>query len=279
MKKFIAAFDSLQFQESILEYSVDLAKSTGAHLVGAFLEDPHLHSYSVAEITHYSGESFDRHMQELNRIDHQKRREGIDRFRYACQAGAVACSVHHDRHAPLYDLLHESIYADLMMASSILAPGSHQDKAPTSFVRHLLQEAGCPIVLLPPQYQPIKRITLLYDGAPSSVQALRAFSYLFENLKSLETEVVTVKNYEDDLHLPDGRLIKEFVKRHFPHARYTVLKGDADKELVAHLQSRPGHTIVVLGAYRRDSLSRLFRPSTADALLRHLDAPLFITHY
>ncbi|RYY65979.1 MAG: universal stress protein [Chitinophagaceae bacterium] len=279
MKKFIAAFDSLQFPESTLAYGIDLARGAGAHLVGVFLEDPNLHSYGVAEMTNYSGKSFDRHVQELNRIDHQKRQEGVDRFRAACGAAGVTCSVHRDRHAPLRELLHESIYADLLLTANDVTPGTPATAAPTPFVRHLLQEAQCPIMPLPPHYATINRVTLLYDGAPASVQALRAFSYLLPHLKDLDTEVVTVKGSDDDGHLPDGRLIKEFVKRHFPQARYTVLKGTADEELVAHGRRHPGPGVIVLGAYRRDALSRMFRPSTADVLMKHLQAPLFIAHY
>ncbi|GAB4092538.1 universal stress protein [Flaviaesturariibacter terrae] len=279
MKKFIAAFDSLHFSESTMSYAIDLARRADAHLVGAFLEDPNLHSYSVSEMMQYTGASYDEHLEGLNRKDEETRRTCIETFRQACRSGHVPCSVHHDRNAPLRELLHESIYADLLLLGASEAPGEKSGPVPPPFVRHLLQEAQCPVVLLPARYQHIGRIVLLYDGAPSSVHALRAFSYLFENLKNLETEVITVKDPDADLHVPDGRLMKEFVKRHFPGACYTVLKGNPDEEILRHLKHLPAQAIVVLGAYRRDALSRLFRPSTADVLLRHVKVPLFISNY
>ena len=36
MKKFVAAFDGLNFSESTLEYAVEIAKGAKAHLVGVF---------------------------------------------------------------------------------------------------------------------------------------------------------------------------------------------------------------------------------------------------
>ena len=39
MKKFIVAFDGLRFSESVRDYAVMLARQSGAHLVGVFLED------------------------------------------------------------------------------------------------------------------------------------------------------------------------------------------------------------------------------------------------
>ncbi|RYE79445.1 MAG: universal stress protein [Myxococcales bacterium] len=119
---------------------------------------------------------------------------------------------------------------------------------------------------------------LLYDGEPSSVYALRAFSYLFEKMKSLPTEVVTAKSNDDDRRLPDPKLIKEFIKRHFPHARFTLLSGPPEAAIVRHLRGANATPVIVLGAYRRTRLSRLFRPSMADALLEALRYPLFIAH-
>lgn len=97
-------------------------------------------------------------------------------------------------------------------------------------------------------------------------------------MKSAETDVITVKPLEDSLHMPDNRLIKEFVKRHYPKAEYVVLKGNSEDEIIKYLHREKKDPIVVLGAYRRSSFSRLFRPSMADQLMQHVKMPLFIAH-
>jgi K+-sensing histidine kinase KdpD len=124
----------------------------------------------------------------------------------------------------------------------------------------------------------IDKIILLYDGEPSSVYAIKMFSYLLPQLKYLDTEVVTVKSEKRSLHLPDNRLMKEFMKRHFPNAFYKVMKGYAEDEIVKYLKQQNENTLVVLGAYRRNSVSRWFRESMADILMKELKLPLFIAH-
>jgi nucleotide-binding universal stress UspA family protein len=104
------------------------------------------------------------------------------------------------------------------------------------------------------------------------------FSYLMAPFKHLPVEVLSIKGPEQSLHLPDNRLMKEFLKKHFPKAEYTVLKGDPEEQIAGHLQHQE-NALVVLGAYQRSKVSRWFRPSMVDALMRHVKLPLFVVHH
>src|SRR5688572_8979569 len=117
MKKIIAAFDGLRFSESTLRYSVFMAGKLKAHLVGVFLDDFTRHSYSVSEITQYKG-SFDAHLEELNKKDEEIRNNAALQFEEVCQEAGVNFSVHRDKNIALQELLHESIYSDLMIINS-----------------------------------------------------------------------------------------------------------------------------------------------------------------
>lgn len=278
MKKFIAAFDSLRFSESTLDYAIFLTKHVNAHLVGVFLEDFTRHSYTVADITKYEGEGFDKHMHELDEKDKEERDVSVAKFEQACQNAGINYTVHRDRNVAIQELLHESIYADLVIISEDETVTRYEEPAPTRFVREMLNDVQCPVVIVPPKYRPVDKIVLLYDGEPSSVYAVRMFSYLFDSLKDFETQVLTVKASEENLHLPDNRLMKEFIKRHYPKAEYLVLKGQSEDQIIQFLHREKKDPLIVLGAYRRNKLSRLFRPSMADNLLQHLKMPLFIAH-
>jgi nucleotide-binding universal stress UspA family protein len=72
--------------------------------------------------------------------------------------------------------------------------------------------------------------------------------------------------------------MKEFTKRHYPEAKYTVLHGEPETEIVNHLKDDGNNSLVVLGAYRRGVVSRWFRPSMADVLIHSINAPLFVAH-
>lgn len=278
MKKFIAAFDGLKFSEGTLYYAIYLAKHSNAHLVGVFLEDFTRHSYSIADITRYEGDEFERHMHDLNEKDKEERNESIDRFEQMCQSMSVNYTVHRDRNVALQELLHESIYADLLIIDGTETMTRYEEETPTRFIRELLSDVQCPVVIVPAQYRAINKIILLYDGEPSSVHAARTFSYLFDSANEIQTQILTVKSREESLHVPDNHLMKEFIKRHYPQAEYVVLRGDAENEITQFLHREKKDPLVVLGAYRRTKLSRLFKPSMADYLMQHLKMPLFIAH-
>jgi nucleotide-binding universal stress UspA family protein len=277
MKKFIAAFDGLRFSESTLHYSVFMAKSLNAHLVGVFLDDFTRHSYSVTEITQYQG-SFDAHLEELNRKDAASRDASALRFVEECEKAGINFSIHRDRNIALQELLHESIYSDLLIINGSETFTRFEEHAPTRFIKDLLTDVLCPVIIVPSEYHEPQKSVLLYDGEPSSVYAVKMYSYMTDAFREFETEVLSVKPEEDSLHLPDNRLMKEFMKRHYPAAEYIVVKGQAEDAIVTHLASQEKGVIVVLGAYRRGRLSRMFRPSMADVLMKNLKAPLFIAH-
>lgn len=278
MKKFIAAFDGLNFSESTMSYAIFLAKHANAHLVGIFLEDFMRHSYGLTEIKQYEGGILDHYLHDLNEKDNVERDESVVVFELACQNSGLNYSVHRDRNVAIQDLLHESVYADLLIIDAHETITRYTESAPTKFIRELLNDVQCPVILVPQKYEPVDNVILLYDGEPSSVFAVRTFSYLFESMKHFDTEIITVKKQNESWHVPDNKLIKEFMKRHYPKAEYVVLKGLAEDEIIKYLQREKRNAMIVLGAYQRNKFSRLFRQSMADYLLMHLKMPLFIAH-
>ena len=104
------------------------------------------------------------------------------------------------------------------------------------------------------------------------------FSYILPQFDQLETEVISVKPLYTTLHIPDNKLMKEYMHRHYPKAKYTVLKGWAEEEIIKLLKQQTKNALVVLGAYRRGSVSRWFRESMADTLMKEVKLPLFIAH-
>ncbi|MGZ8536735.1 MAG: universal stress protein [Flavisolibacter sp.] len=278
MKKFIAAFDGLRFSEANMDYAIFLAKHCNAHLVAIFLEDFTRHSYSVADIMEYEGKSLDSHITELNEKDKEERDGIIEVFVNACRKAELNHSIHRDKNIALHELLHESVYADLLIINVTETLTRFEESVPTRFIRDLLNDVQCPVLITPANYKPIDNLIMLYDGEPSSVYAVKASSYLFDPIKKFETEVITVNGVEDSLHVPENKLVKEFMKRHFPKAQFVVLKGIAEDEIVKYLRLKKRDAIVVTGAYRRGRVSRLFRPSMADLLMQHLKMPLFIAH-
>lgn len=279
MKKIIAAFDGLKFSNSTLQYAVQLAKQSSAHLTGVFLDDFTNHSYKIYELIKEEGGYFEKKQKQLDEKDAEKRSLAVKKFEEACRKAGVEHSLHHDRNIAIQALLHESIYADLIIIDYNETLTPYTEKAPTRFIRELLTDVQCPVLTTPRVYKPINKLVLLYDGEPSSVHAIKMLSYSLASLKQFDAEVISVNPPARSLHVPDNRLMKEFMKRHFPKAKYTVLKGLAEEQIVNFLKEQKTNPLVVLGAYRRGMVSRWFRESMADVLMRELKLPLFIAHY
>ena len=278
MKKFLAAFDGLRFCESTMHYAIDFCRHANAHLVGVFLDDFTRRSYGVLEVAQYHGAAMDQHMQELDEEDEAMRMQSAKRFQQACLQAGISFSIHHDQNIAIQELLHESIYADLLIIGRSETLTRFQEEAPTRFIRELLNDVQCPVVLVPDTYRLLQKIILLYDGEPSSVHAARTFSYLLEPFKHLDTEVLTIKPENDNVQLPDERLIKEFITQHFPLAEMIILKGDPETQIKNYLLREKKQALVVLGAYQRSRFSRVFKPSMADQALKAVNLPLFIAH-
>lgn len=277
MEKIIAAIDGLKYSDSAVNYAAHLARQAGAKLVGIFLDDFTYSSYKIFELIDDKGLSLEK-QRKLEEKDKRRRRQAVRNFEKSCGEIGVEYDIHHDRSLAIQELLHESIYADLMVIDGKETLTHYEEEHPTRFVRDLLSEVQCPTLVVPSVYHPIRKIVLLYDGEPSSVYAIRIFSYVFPAFKELETEVLSVISRKHNLHVPDNKLMKEFLTLHYPNAAFTVLKGNAETEITKYLKAQDEGTLVVLGAYRRGMVSRWFRPSMADALMEELKAPLFITH-
>jgi hypothetical protein len=275
MKKFLAVFDGYKLSKSTLAYAQELTAAVDAHLVGVFLDEFIYHTYSVGKI-YKRYETPKEVIKQLDEKDKKKRDEAVLQFQKSCEKAKISFSIHRDKSIALQELKLESMFADLIIISEHETFNRYKQKSPTRFMKELLADVQCPVLVVPANYKPIDKIVLLYDGGPSSVYALKMFSYLLNQFKSAPVEVFTVKDRNKDLYLPDNKLMREFIKRHFPKATYTVTKGDAEEQIKGYLENLKENELVVLGAYRRSELSRWFKTSMADTLMRDLNTPLFI---
>ncbi|GAB2984097.1 hypothetical protein GCM10027049_22130 [Mucilaginibacter puniceus] len=277
MKKISAAFDGLKFSEGTLAYAIKVAESSKALLSGVFLESFLYHGYKLFDMVGAQGIS-EVKMRHLLEKDEATRRESTAIFEQACKNADIDYITHHDKSFALQELLKESIYSDLVLIGADETLSHFSEENPTQFIRDFLAEMQSPVLIVPREYKEIEKVVLLYDGRPSSVYAIKMFNYMMPWLKSKETEVISVTDPKDTQELPDGELIKEFITCHYPDASYTLLKGDPEEEIITYLKNINKNVLVVSGAYKRGQVSRWFKTSMADLLMKEIDMPLFIAH-
>ena len=277
MKKITAAFDGLKFSESTLQYAIDIACNRESLLVGVFLDDFTYHSYKLTDLIGDEGVSQDR-VKSLIENDRETRKRSVMTFEDSCKRAEVKSAVHHDKSIALQELIKETIYSDLLIIGAKETLTHHDEELPTRFIRDLLADVQCPVLIAPTRYQKIEQVVLLYDGDPSSVYAAKMLSYMLPELKDLPTEIVSIKYEQSQSEFPQEQLIHEFIMCHYPDAQYNLLEGTPEAVVVDHLETKQ-NTLVVLGAYRRSMVSRWFKPSMADLLIKKTQLPLFVAHY
>ena len=275
--KIIAALDGLKLSTSTAQYATEIAKKMNAHLVAIFLDDLSYNSYKVTDLV-AKGDVSEKEITRNLESDRAIRQHSVAVFEDICRAASINYSIHHDKNIASQELLHESIYADLLIIGRHETLTHFEEPVPTRFVRDILSGVQCPVLLVPAEYRSIEKVIMLYDGAPPSVYAIKMLYCVLPVLTALPSEVITVKDIHTGNHVFDNRLIKEYVKRHTPHAMYTVLQGDAASEIIDHVKMEHSSTVLVLGGYQRGAVSRWFRPSMADLLMRSTDMPLFVAH-
>jgi nucleotide-binding universal stress UspA family protein len=278
MKKILAVFDGYKMSFSTLNYSIQLAKATKAHLTGVFLDECIYHTYSVYNVL-TTEKNAQEVLKKLDERDEKKRERSVISFQKACVAAGINFSIHRDKNIAIQELKYESLFADLIIINEYETFSRFKEKAPSRFIKDLLGDVQCPVLVVPEDYKPIDKILMLYDGTPSSLHAIKMFSYIFNDLKDLPVDIFTVKeHYMATLRLPGNKLMREFIKRHFPNATFTVVKGNPEEQIPGYLRHHKENELVVLGAYQRSELSRWFRTSMADILIKELNTPLFIAH-
>ena len=278
MKNFLAVFDIYRMSVSTMKYAIQVTKSSGGHLVGVMLDETVFYGHDRPEEIAQNKE-VEKAIKELNKEEAKKREEATEEFTKKCKEAGISFSVHKNGNMNLRELKNESMYADMIIINQHETFTSLNEKPPTHFLKDLLGDVQCPVLAVPRVYKPVENFVLLYDGAPAALYAIKMFSYVMGNPRNLPIKVFTVKEKKKaGFFMPDNKKIREFTKGHFPKATFAVASGNAEQEISSYLGSLPKNQMVVLGAYQRSEISRWFKISMADILMRELEIPLFIAH-
>jgi nucleotide-binding universal stress UspA family protein len=275
-KKILAAFDGTKYSDGASKYAIEIARVTKSLLTGVFVQDMRYINYTYAY-------AWDQPFIDFTAIDESQKEEGekiklnIQLFNRACSEKGVNHKVHLDRGVPLQELLHESAFADLIIIDSHTSFFTLGDKNPSPFLKDFLADSHCPVLIVPHSYTFFDKVVLCYDGSPSSVHAIKLFSYLFPELDQLKTTLVSV-NQKSSNHLKDGHNFKDLLASHFSNIEYEILNGNAEEEMVKYLKQNSENAVVVMGAYGRNSLSRFFHQSMSNKIIQEVNVPVFITH-
>ncbi len=278
MKKIIAALDGLKLSHSTIDYSAYFAKEYGWHIVAAFLEDIAYHSPVAENHEEYKYADLSK-MDELIEKEDRQKDAAIGQVRSRFDVEGVQYDIHQNKTLALDALILESCYADLVIIDGDERFASSDRSKPAHFIKSFLSDTLSPVLVVPPTFKRIEKIVFAYDGSPSSVYAIKQFSYLFPASDDQQVEVLMITDDKHSDHFPNHQLLQELLERRYRSVTETIIRNEETPEaLLTHLQQGDKQPMVVLGAYQRSSISRWLHQSKADLLIAETQLPVFIAH-
>jgi len=272
MRKILLAIDAQKIRSNAIDFACYVALLTKSRLTGVFLEN--LLSEEIRELASASSNS-----NQINSIEERNEatEANIRFFREACEKRGVQPNIHRKRGLPGDEMVDESRFADIIIVDAETSFKKKIESTPSGFVKELLEQAECPVLISPENFEGIDEIVFTYNGSGSSVLAIKQFTYLFPQFHNKKITLLEV-NRENEIAIRSKPKISEWLRVHYEATDFKGLYGIAEEELFKHLLDRK-NLLLVMGAYGRGSLSSLLKPSRATLILRTTNFPIFITHH
>lgn len=279
MEKIIVALDAQHINTETIDFSCYLARLTNSRLTGVFLEDVLSEDTDAFRTVRQAAEL----QTGVDAVDTAlasrtaATEANIKTFKQCCDNRGANAHIHRDRGIPLDEMVEESRFADLIIVDPETSFARKKGSIPAKFVKDVLQESECPVILAPYTFHSIDEIIFAYNGSASSVFAIKQFTYLFPEWREKPATIVDVKEKGDNA-IEHQFKMKEWLSAHYHHIDLKVLPGDPSDELFGYLIEKK-NAIVVMGAYGRNMLSNFFRRSHAHLIVKTVNLPIFITHH
>jgi nucleotide-binding universal stress UspA family protein len=275
MKKIIAVINIHKPNLASIGFACRIAAMTGTKLTGLFVENIF---FGYVPEDSYEPVAENQVKTTAKPPSATTTGHAIELFTEECHKNGLQPDVYVDKGEPIQEIIYESRFADLLVIDPGIDFYNRDEQLPSHLVKEVLANAECPVLLSPAVFRQIDEIVFCYDGSASSVFAIKQFTYLLPQLSSTNVLLLEVdggrKKEDDDSY----KRVLAWLQTHYRIATYESLHGDSKDELFGFLL-RKENRFVVMGAYGRSLLSRFFRRSNADILIRSIDLPIFITHH
>ena len=280
MEKILVAIDSRNLDRNAVLFACHLARLTGSKLTAIFLENlreeerivlqsfetnPSQSSVTIIESTPEDEE------EDLAEI----RENNILLFKTLARESGIPSSVFLDRGVPAEELITESLFADVIVVDATAFSGVYEG-TPTRFVKDILHDSGCPVIIAPDSFDHIDNIVFCYDGGRSSLYAMKQFSYLFPQLGKQRAKVIDIK--EEGATPEEEARITEWLKTHFNNVEWLARGAETSAALFNYLLKK-ADDFVVMGAYGKGLLATFFTEDPDFGITRTTSLPIFIAHH
>jgi len=277
-KKMLYVTDVLKTDPVTLDFACFLCNLSNSRLTGVFLQNLRRETRPAAMMKKKAIEGgIDIKTDNPDELKERCTSDNIQLFKEACEKRGISGIVHRDGGVPLEEVIIESRYADLLMIDAGTSFSAQTESVPTHFVTDVLADAECPVVVLPESFERLHKLAFTYDGRPSSVFAIKQFTYLFPELREHPVVVITIA--EHNRPLPDEKYkLNEWLHNHYEDIDFIVIDSAVKTGLLDSLLLRKDD-FIVMGAFGRNAFSSFVTPSHATPVLKLITQPMFIAHH
>jgi hypothetical protein len=277
MQKILLIINAEKPQIPCLDFAAYVANLTNSKLAGVFVQQTIYED--VPSMKTIGGTAY---VEEITTgmIQTQAERntllQAIQQFKDSCNKKMIDCTVHNDRGIAIHEVIEESRFADYIITDAAISFLKNQTETiPSAFLKLLLKQSECPVIVVPNEFNGVDEIVFAYDGSKSAVFAIKQFTYLFPVLEDKKITLLEIKNEDNTTDITELNKLRELLMYHYNAVHYELIYGDNPKEALFALLFGKRKKWLVMGAYGRH---KVFSSSTADLILKTIDQPLFIAH-
>ncbi len=278
VKRVVVGIDGSKYSRTAIKIACTRAKMTGATIVGVGVID--LPGISRQEAGAAAGASYYAHKAEEAKIKdaRSKMADFVDEFTRICISYGVDFEVKSHEGVPFEEIITEANFADLIYIGVKTFFHFETTSKPGETVMRLLQHATCPVVAVPEEIEFPSNVIVALDHSKEAARGLREFVDLYED-KDIFTDMnfflvsAGKKSELADLH---GAAIN-YMHTHGLEAESIIRVGKPSKIILEEAKKRMPSAII-LGAYGKTGITRLFYGSTAKKVVEDGTVPVVVTH-
>jgi nucleotide-binding universal stress UspA family protein len=276
MEKLLFAVDNDPVDENAVDFACHLARLTQSRLTGIFLNEPVDEPEVVIESHTTGGGMTSITIAEFDKESEQaaQHEENIAVFRDWAGKSGISFSIFLDKGVPVAELGYETRYADLLLMSADTF-SKVDEPIPSAFVKQMIHDSACPVILTPESFERIDNIVFCYDGSKSSLFAIKQFAYLFPQLRSQRVKVISLAA-EPPQPQEQARLT-QWLGYHYSDVEW-IAQGAEAAEALFHYLLKKRDDFVIMGPYGHGLLTGFFEPDYETGTIRTTSLPIFIAH-
>ena len=271
MKKILLVYNAETYSEHLTRFALKLSRQTGALLHAVFVSPlaqqisqypfPGTLPLVASELTG---------VEEIQRERQHLVSSNIDLFSTSCSEAGILFKADSDIDITIEDVIDHSAFADLILFDAREQFGAYSFK-------DLLSDTHCPVILVPENATTPQKAILCYDESFSSIYAIKQYGYLFPDWNDLPTYLLSINPKGDNGNKFDDYL-DDWLPAHFSNLEKIELQGNLQTELTSYIKKDDSRSIVIMGAYGGNAVSRIFHRSLVNVVLEETSASVFVIH-